>query len=168
MPRVDLRDVEAADEARIAAWRRSQDVDVDPADERGRCWIVELDEEPAGIAALYDIDQHNRRCAWAFHPADASDRALDAYVEYWLLEYVFEGLKFEKLWCEVLASNEALWRLHESFGFIVEARFRGHVATSESRADVLGLGLLAADWRERRQAMAGRLRATGYDPPALM
>jgi len=88
-------------------------------------------------------------------------------VEYWVLEYVFEALRFAKLWCEVLADNEAVWKLHETFGFTVEARFRGHVLKGEARVDVLGLGILAADWRARRPAMAERLRLRGYEPPTL-
>jgi RimJ/RimL family protein N-acetyltransferase len=84
-----------------------------------------------------------------------------------MLEYVFEGLKLAKLWCEVLASNEPVWRLHETFGFVVEARFRGHVIKGGARVDVLGLGLLAADWRAKRPAMAERLEARGFEAPVV-
>jgi hypothetical protein len=31
--------------------------------------------------------------------------------------------------------------------------------------DVLGLGILDAEWTERRPAMAERLRARGFEPP---
>jgi hypothetical protein len=50
----------------------------------------------------------------------------------------------------------------------VEARFRGHVIKEEARVDVLGLGLLAADWRERRPAMAQRLKLRGFEPPSVV
>jgi len=188
-PRVDLRPVEAEDSGRILAWRNSPDVRaymytdhvIAPAehaawfaglegDESRRYWIIEMDGAPVGLANLYDIDRRNQRCAWAYYLADPSTRGkgVGSYVEFWMLEYVFEGLKLAKLWCEVLASNEAVWKLHETFGFTVEARFRGHVIKYDERVDVLGLGLLAADWRARRPAMAERLVERGYDPPALV
>jgi UDP-4-amino-4,6-dideoxy-N-acetyl-beta-L-altrosamine N-acetyltransferase len=128
-----------------------------------------MDARPVGLANLYDIDRPNQRCAWAYYLADPAVRGLGvgSYVEYWVLEHVFEGLKLAKLWCEVLASNEAVWRLHETFGFKVEAHFRGHVIKADERVDVLGLGLLAAEWRARRPALADRLRQRGYEPPAV-
>ncbi|MFI4975999.1 MAG: UDP-4-amino-4,6-dideoxy-N-acetyl-beta-L-altrosamine N-acetyltransferase [Caulobacterales bacterium] len=187
-PHVDLRPVEPGDRDRILGWRNSPDVRaymytdhvISPAehdrwfagiwdDDRRRYWVIELNGKPVGLANLYDIDQLNQRCAWAYYLADPAVRGLGlgSYVEYWVLEYVFEGLKQHKLWCEVLASNEAVWRLHETFGFQVEARFRNHIVKGGEAQDVLGLGMLAADWRARRPAMAERLRGKGLEPPVM-
>lgn len=187
-PRVELRAVEAGDRERILAWRNSPDVraymytdhvisEAEHArwfagieDDPGRqYWIISMDEAPVGLANLYDIDRRNQRCAWAYYLADPSTRGLGvgSFVEYWVLEYVFEGLKFAKLWCEVLASNEPVWKLHETFGFTIEARFRGHVVKDDDRVDVLGLGILAADWQGRRPAMAERLKLRGFEPPVV-
>jgi len=187
-PRVELRRLEDEDRDRILAWRNSPDVRaymytdhvIPPQehaawfagideDEGRRYWIITSDDVPVGLANLYDIDRRHQRCAWAYYLADPSVRGLGlgSYVEYWMLEYVFEGLKLAKLWCEVLASNEPVWRLHETFGFLVEARFRGHVIKDGARADVLGLGLMAADWRAKRPAMAARLEARGFEAPVV-
>ena len=187
-PRVDLRPVTADDRDQILAWRNSPDArdsrdtddPISPAaheawfealsgSDAQRGWIIELDGAPVGLANLYDIDRRNARSAWTCFLADPDVRraGLGSYVEYWMLEYVFEGLKLAKLWCEVLASNEPVWKLHETFGFVTETRFRGHVIKARKRVDVLGLGLLAADWAARCPAMAERLRARGYEPPAI-
>ncbi|HEY3798469.1 MAG TPA: UDP-4-amino-4,6-dideoxy-N-acetyl-beta-L-altrosamine N-acetyltransferase [Caulobacteraceae bacterium] len=188
-PRVELRPVAAEDSPRILAWRNSPDVRaymytdhvIAPEehaawfaaiadDETRRYWIITSDGAPVGLANLYDIDRRNVRCAWAYYLADPGVRGLGlgSYVEYWMLEYVFEALKLAKLWCEVLASNEPVWKLHETFGFTVEARFRGHVIKEGERVDVLGLGMLAPDWRAKRPAMADRLRLRGFEPPELV
>jgi UDP-4-amino-4,6-dideoxy-N-acetyl-beta-L-altrosamine N-acetyltransferase len=182
----DLRPIEAGDKDRILAWRNSPDVrpymytdHVISPEEHARWfagiegdvtrayWIIMLNGAPVGLANLYDIDRRNQRCAWAYYLADPATRGLGlgSYVEYWVLQYVLEGMKLAKLWCEVLASNEPVWRLHETFGFTIEARFRGHIVKGGEREDVLGLGILAADWAARRPAMAERLRAKGYEPP---
>ena len=52
---------------------------------------------------------------------------LGSYVEFWVIEQVFGPLGLKKLWCEVLVSNEPVWRLHMKHGFVEEARFRRHV-----------------------------------------
>ena len=36
-----------------------------------------------------------------------------------MLDQVFRERGFQTLWCEVLADNEAVWKLHQSFGFEV-------------------------------------------------
>ncbi len=121
-----------------------------------------------GLANLSDIDRANGRCAWAYYLADPGIRGLGvgSYVEFWVIQHVFGVLGLTKLWCEVLLSNEAVWRLHEAHGFKREALFREHVVKNGAPVDVVGLGLLARDWAEKREAMAAKLRAKGYEIPA--
>jgi UDP-4-amino-4,6-dideoxy-N-acetyl-beta-L-altrosamine N-acetyltransferase len=188
MTRVELRDVTAEDSARLLAWRNSPAVAPfmytdrhitaeeharwfasAPHDPRRRYWIIEADAEPVGLANLYDIDADHRRCAWAYYLAEPSTRGkgVGAFVEYSVLEHVFEALKLNKLWCEVLADNEAVWRLHQSFGFQVEARLRDHIRRPDGFREVLGLGLLREDWHAVRPACRERLVAKGFTPPSF-
>ena len=172
-PQVLLRDVTPADRDRLRVWRNQPDVaqwmytdaQISEADHARRYWIIELDGEPVGLANLADISPVNRRCAWAYYLASPSVRGkgVGAYVEYWVIEHVFGALALSRLWCEVLVENEAVWKLHESFGFRREALLRQHVWKNGQPRDVVGLGLLADDWVEVREASRERLRAKGYD-----
>ncbi|MDP3489852.1 MAG: UDP-4-amino-4,6-dideoxy-N-acetyl-beta-L-altrosamine N-acetyltransferase [Phenylobacterium sp.] len=182
-PQVLLRDVAAADRDRLRAWRNQSDVaqwmytdaeisEADHArwfaaalsDPARRYWIIELDGEPVGLANLADISPAHRKCAWAYYLASPSVRGkgVGAYVEYWVIEHVFGPMGLSKLCCEVLVENEAVWRLHESFGFRREALLRQHVWKNGEPRDVVGLGLLADDWAMVREASRDRLRAKGY------
>lgn len=184
---VRMRDVIKEDRERLLAWRNSPEVatymysdhpigraehdrwfDAMPNRRDRRYWIIEVNDEPVGLVNLADIDETHRRCAWAYYLASPSLRGLGvgSYVEFWAIEYVFRRLGFNKLWCEVLLSNEAVWKLHEMYGFRREALFRDHVIKGGRPADVVGLGLLARDWMEKREDMATRLRGKGYDLPA--
>ena len=183
-PEVKLRPLRPDDRDRLLAWRNSPEVaaymytdhQITPdeharwfagieGDARRAYWIIEVDGAPVGLANLYDIDRANGRCAWAYYLADPATRGqgVGSYVEYWMLEYVFEGLKLAKLWCEVLASNAAVIRLHQKFGFSEEARFRRHVVKAGEPQDVVGLGLLAEEWAEARPRMREVLRASGFE-----
>jgi UDP-4-amino-4,6-dideoxy-N-acetyl-beta-L-altrosamine N-acetyltransferase len=183
-PTIILRDLVEADRRRILDWRNSPDVaaymysdhlisqiehdrwfDGLTGDDRRRYWIIEVNGEPVGLANLADIDRTHRRCAWAYYLASPSVRGLGvgSFVEFQVIEHVFGTLKLDKLWCEVLASNEAVWKLHMLHGFEREALFRGHVVKNGERVDVIGLGLLAQEWAARRGDMAARLRARGFD-----
>lgn len=182
-PTILLRDLSEDDRSRILTWRNSPEVaaymysdhaisqaehdrwfDGLAGDDRRRYWIIEVDGEPVGLANLADIDRTHRRCAWAYYLASPSVRGLGvgSFVEFKVIEHVFGTLGLEKLWCEVLASNEPVWKLHMLHGFEREALFRRHVVKNGERVDVIGLGLLADDWAARRGEMADRLRARGF------
>lgn len=186
MTTVTLRDVTEGDRERLLAWRNSPDVaaymysdhvisreehdrwfDGLAGDPGRRYWVIETNGRPVGLANLADISRAHGRCAWAYYLADPSVRGLGvgSYVEYRMLEYVFGDLGLRKLWCEVLASNEAVWKLHMRYGFRQEALFRAHVVKAGRTQDVVGLGILAEEWRERRGEMAERLLAKGFSLP---
>jgi len=186
-PHVVLRPLETADRERLLAWRNLPEIarwmysdhkigaeeharwfEGALADARRRYWIVEAAGRPVGLANLYDLTPEHARTSWAYYLADPSTRGqgIGAFVEYWVIEHVFGELGLNKLWCEVLIGNEAVWRLHEGFGFRREALFRRHVRKDGAPADVVGLGLLASDWASTRGASRERLVAKGFDLPA--
>ncbi len=183
-PKVALRRVEDADRARLLQWRNSADVapymysdhQITPAehdrwfnglmaDENRPYWVIVLNDEPVGLANFANIDSKNRRCSWAYYLASPSVRGLGlgSFVEFWMIEYAFNVLKMDKLWCEVLQSNEAVWKLHLAHGFQQEALFRAHVIKAGAPADVVGLGLLASDWPAYRDAKRDRLLGKGFE-----
>ena len=129
-----------------------------------RYWIIELDGEPVGLANLAGIDAARRRCEWAYYLAEPSvrGRGVGAVVEFMVIDHVFKDLSLHKLWCEVLIDNEAVWKLHESFGFVREALYRDHVWKAGHFQDVVGLGLLADDWARVRGPCVARLADKGY------
>lgn len=182
-PKVDLRSLRADDSDRLLAWRNAPEVsaymysdhEISPQehalwftgiadDPRRAYWIIEMDEAPVGLANLYDIDRTHHRCAWAYYLAEPQvrGRGVGSFVEYLMIETVFGDYGMNKLWCEVLASNEAVWKLHERFGFRQEARLRDHVIKDGVRQDVIGLGLLKADWALRRPSIREQVGAKGY------
>jgi UDP-4-amino-4,6-dideoxy-N-acetyl-beta-L-altrosamine N-acetyltransferase len=184
-PKVELRPLRPHDAGRLLAWRNSPEVaaymysdhkitpgehgrwvDGIPGDPRRAYWIIEMDGAPVGLANFYDIDRTHGRCAWAYYLAEAQvrGRGVGSFVEYAMIEKAFGEFGLTKLWCEVLASNEAVWKLHERFGFRREAHFRDHVLKAGAPRDVFGLGLLKTDWLEHRVAAREQLVAKGYDP----
>ncbi len=184
---VHLRRLEAQDSAGVLAWRNSPEVAAHMYSDHAigeaehtrwlkaaltrpdRCyWLIELDGAPVGLANLARIDLGRSRCEWAFYLADPAvrGRGVGAAVEYLVLGHVFEVRGLNKLWCEVLAANSAVVRLHERFGFIREALFRDHVRKGGVFHDVVGLGLLRKDWPKVKAMAEGQL-ARAWPPQAL-
>jgi UDP-4-amino-4,6-dideoxy-N-acetyl-beta-L-altrosamine N-acetyltransferase len=185
---VHLRPLHSDDSARLFDWRNREQVAAYMytdhqigADEHARWfaaalaasdrkyWIIELDGAPVGLANLAGIDTVRRRCEWAYYLAETQvrGRGVGAAVEFIMIDNVFGRLGLHKLWCEVLLENEAVWRLHESFGFVREALYRDHVWKAGRFQDVVGLGLLAPEWAAIRADCAARLAQKGYDATNL-
>lgn len=183
-PRAMLRALRSRDGGRLLRWRNQPDVsrwmyrdhEISKeehrrwlkgalSDPRRKYWIIEAAGRPVGLANLYDLSPEDGKAAWAYYIADPGQRGtgVGAFVEFWIIEYVFRTLGFGKLWCEVIAENESVCRLHESFGFRREAFFRQHVRKAGEPVDVVGLGLLAAEWAELRSTAANRLESRGFD-----
>ena len=125
-------------------------------------WIIEAEGAPVGLATLRRLSD-DQRYDWAFYLADETlrGRGAGASVEFIVLEFAFCRLGARKLWCEVLGDNEAVWRLHEGFGFVREALLRAHVVKDGAPRDVVGLGLLYEEWMASRAGFETRLRTGG-------
>lgn len=121
-------------------------------DPNRRYWIIELEGEPVGLANLYDISVDHRRAYWAFYLASASVRGkgVGSYAERFVIRHTFEDLDLEKLCCEVLATNAAVVKMHQRYGFQVDGTLRRHVIKGGERVDVVTMSLLRDDWSAGR------------------
>lgn len=132
-------------------------------DQTCRYWIIVCDGKDVGLANIYNLDQQNRRCYWAFYVAspDVRGKGVGSFVEYSVLHYVFDELHLNKLCCEVLAFNEAVTNMHKSFGFKQEGLFREHVIKEGQRLDVVCLAILHQEWQSIKPEIESRLRQKG-------
>lgn len=121
--------------------------------------VIELDDEPVGLASISQIDREAKRCSWAFYLASdmVRGRGVGSWVEFQVIETAFEAWGLNKMSCEVLATNAAVLRMHETFGFRREAFFREHVWKQGAALDVIGLALLRSEWNVLRVGTRERL-----------
>lgn len=188
MSEVALRLVDASDRDRLLAWRNSPQVaafmysdhligreehdrwfDGLVGHPRRRDWIVLLDGAPVGLTSLVDIDKAQGRGTIARYLAEESARGLGlgGFTEFKVADHAFETLGLRKLWSEVLETNQAALASHLSSGFQREALFRAHVVKQGHAVDVIGLGLLADEWRDVRPRVRARLLAKGFSKTTL-
>jgi UDP-4-amino-4,6-dideoxy-N-acetyl-beta-L-altrosamine N-acetyltransferase len=122
-------------------------------------FMCELAGLPAGIAAFTGIDMQNKNAAWAFYSSPTAPRGAGGKIEFLMLEYAFSTLQLHKLFCEVLAFNKPVIKLHEKFGFKIEGIFRNQYCINDVFVDTFRLGILANEWQEKRQEMSEKLIA---------
>lgn len=117
-------------------------------DPRVRYWLIEVDGVDVGIINLADIDTDNLRCCWAYYIADTSfrGRGLGTILECNIYDYVFDVLKLNKLWCEVLTFNESVIKLHQKFGSEVEGILKQHILKNGIFYDVARMAITKDKW----------------------
>ncbi|MCL7939449.1 UDP-4-amino-4,6-dideoxy-N-acetyl-beta-L-altrosamine N-acetyltransferase [Halomonas sp. ATCH28] len=108
--------------------------------------------EPFGFVNLHVVDTHARRAVWGFYLAPEAPRGSGRALGEAALVHAFATLKLHKLCGEALASNDRSIRFHQRLGFEQEARLRDHHFDGRTYHDVIGFGLLAADWQPRQGA----------------
>lgn len=120
-------------------------------------FMYELQGAPMGIVAFTGIDLSNRNASWAFYSCPGAPKGTGTKMEYLALEYAFDDLRLNKLFCEVLAFNSAVIKLHQKFGFKIEGIFREQHMVGDSFVDVYRLGVLASEWHGQRETMRKKL-----------
>ena len=70
-------------------------------DQSNEYWVVEFCEEPVGVVCLNKIDYKNKSCEWAFYifNENMKGKGIGSAIEKYIISYVFETLKLEKLNC---------------------------------------------------------------------
>jgi UDP-4-amino-4,6-dideoxy-N-acetyl-beta-L-altrosamine N-acetyltransferase len=179
---IRLRDVQSKDKEMIRQWRNKPEVakymytdhyitreehnrwfERISSESNCRYWVIVCDQVDVGLVNIYDVDEKNQRCFWAFYVADPSARGkgVGSFVEYSILKYVFEDLEFNKLCCEVLGFNDAVVNMHKGFGFKEEGFFREHIIKGDQIFDVVRLAILRREWEAKKMEIEDRLREKG-------
>jgi UDP-4-amino-4,6-dideoxy-N-acetyl-beta-L-altrosamine N-acetyltransferase len=111
-------------------------------------WLIEYDNIKLGLVSIYNIKQDFKHCSWAFYLGNTEVRGagIGSKVEYTILNYVFETMKFNKLMCEVFSFNEKVIQMHKKFGFQQEGFFREHILKDGKYFDVVALAILKSQW----------------------
>lgn len=122
-------------------------------------FMYELSGAPWGIVAFTGIDRTNSNAAWAFYAAPSAVRGTGTRMELLALDYAFSRLGLHKLYCEVLAFNTSVIKLHQKFGFQVEGIFRQQHKRDDAFVDIYRLGLLAEEWASKRDEIVTRVAA---------
>lgn len=135
----------------LAWWARIQD----RTDQK--YFTYESQGVPLGIVAFTGIDVASKNSSWAFYASPEAPKGTGSKMEFLALEHSFHDMQLHKLWCEVLAFNVAVIKLHQKFGFKVEGVLREQHRMDESNIDIYRLGILASEWRMLREEMLDKL-----------
>ncbi|HDZ3451913.1 UDP-4-amino-4,6-dideoxy-N-acetyl-beta-L-altrosamine N-acetyltransferase [Pseudomonas aeruginosa] len=113
----------------------------------------------SGIVAFTGIDSTNRNSSWAFYASTEAPKGTGSRMEFLALDYAFGDMGLHKLYCEVLAFNAPVIKLHQKYGFKAEGVFREHHMVDGAYVDIHRLGILATEWSDKRSEIKEKLIA---------
>lgn len=120
-------------------------------------FMYESEGNPLGIVAFTDVDRQNQNASWAFYSSPQAPKGTGTKMEFLALEHAFFSMQLHKLFCEVLAFNTPVIKLHQKFGFTVEGILREQHLMDDVFVDIYRLGIRASEWRAQRAEMQQKL-----------
>ena len=124
-------------------------------DESQLQWVIYVDEKPAGMLSLADIDRKNERCSWGYYIAETQLRSLKLAVclEWNLYDYVFLKMNLHKLCNETFVINEQIVKIHQMCGSRQDGIMRQHIRKEGIYYDVSVGSILREEWMEKRKEL---------------
>lgn len=120
-------------------------------------FIYKNQERSLGVVGFTQIDKNNANCSWAFYAAPDAPRGTGSRMEFLALEHVFNRLNLHKLYCDVLAFNSPVIKLHQKFGFQIEGIFRQQHLNENGYIDIYRLGIVSNEWQSKRLEILKKL-----------
>lgn len=167
--RISLRAIEENDLSLIAKWRSEPDVyeyfyEYLPISlSQQKDWylhqknnkteinfVVSLNTgEVIGTVSIVHIDYRNRKAEWGRLIIGAEEHKSAGYgreVEMLILQYCFEHLNLNKLYCEVLSTNMKVVNMHKKFGFKEEGVLKRHIFKYGKYIDVICMAMFSDEY----------------------
>lgn len=116
-------------------------------------WVVFLNNIPIGSVNLQNMDYGKLTSEWGFYIGENNYRGagIGAIIEFNLLEYFFNILKFENLNGTVLEKNTLVIRMNKKFGFKVVGREKKIIEKKEHT--IILLSIKKNDWMNVRKGL---------------
>jgi len=121
------------------------------ADSTSSYLIFEVKGRPVGLVNVVDVNAIDSTCSWGFYIGENdAPSGIGAIMELLALEFIFNSLLINEIYCEVFAFNRAVIKLHKKFGF-KEMDIEKQVHKNDVCESVVSLKLNKDDWNSCRK-----------------
>lgn len=114
---------------------------------KSRRLTVLVDDKPAGLVRLDDIDPHNHSiCVGLDIHRDFRGKGLAKPVYRALFKYLFEKMEMNRVWLLVADYNERAKTLYTQLGFVTEGIYREALFKNNQYYDYILMSVLRKEW----------------------
>jgi UDP-4-amino-4,6-dideoxy-N-acetyl-beta-L-altrosamine N-acetyltransferase len=97
-----------------------------------------------GLCYLIDIDKTNNKAEFGFYLAEKKFYGLGYAIEaeFLILEYGFQKLRLNKIYCESLEINSRVFNIHKKFGFKIDGIKREDILKNGKYLNIILMSVL--------------------------
>lgn len=115
--------------------------------ENCKYWLIFFEGKYIGLVNLSEIDYINNRCTMGYYIGEKEFTGLGALILPPVYDYVFNQLKLNKIYGEVLDGNDLILGIHKYHGWRDVGTFKNHIYKSGKYYDVHLIELFGSDWQ---------------------
>ena len=127
------------------AWFKNQKKNL-----KNKTFIICYNNNDIGVASINEIDRINKTCTWGYYIAENKFRYLAFFVEYKLVDQIFNKINIRKIWGRTLVSNKRVLKIHNILGFKKEGLHKEHIKVKNKYEDVVLTSLFKKDWNKNK------------------
>lgn len=120
------------------------------ADPRYKYWLIEYQGQNIGVINLSEYDLTNKRCNAGFYIGETQFNYLGGAVLPYIYNYVFNDLKLNKIYGEVVEGNQIL-KIHLLHGYTHVGTFHDHIVIDDQFHNVHLVELLSKNWNKMKR-----------------
>lgn len=126
-------------------------------------WMIDINDIPAGVLCLTDIDYEAKTCGWGYYIGEKSLRSFAAAIsiECSLYDHVFGDMGFREIFCECLNFNTGVIKLHEYCGNHINNVEKKAVLKNGTSYDLVMMSINRQEWKKKKEEFA-------YDPISFL
>lgn len=114
-------------------------------------WIIHFNETPIGLISINKLDIKNKHCTFGYYIGDLSYSMLGGRIQPYLYNFVFNKLKLNKIYAEVLEGNHSMMKMHKFYGFREVGVLKEHIYKHDYFYDVHVFELLSSLWLNEKK-----------------
>jgi UDP-4-amino-4,6-dideoxy-N-acetyl-beta-L-altrosamine N-acetyltransferase len=119
-------------------------------------WLILFEDQYIGLVDLSEIDYINKRCTVGYYIGEKEFVGLGALFLPPVYDYVFNKLRLNKIYGEVLEGNDKILGIHKYHAWRNVGVYKNHVIKSGKYFDVNLVELLSTDWKNYRKRKANK------------
>ena len=112
-----------------------------------RYWFISYREEPVGLISINNIDWQNKHCNGGYYISKQWHRnRFGAVVHICMLNHIFNSIKLQKHFAEILSENKNSLKMHRSIGYKEIETIKDYVNKNGHWNDMIILEFRSTDW----------------------
>lgn len=169
---VTLRPITEGDLENIMRWRMDEDItrymNTNPkltlegqkkwlaaiqTNEDVQYWVIEVDQEPAGVINLTGLTKPNGELGWAYYMGEKHLRSIKTALslEMSMYDYVFDVLQKKAVYSDVFTLNQGVIQLHKLCGCEIVEEKKNHICKEGVYYDVTFMRMTDELWKSAKE-----------------